>query len=63
MFGGSTPPVATMKKSDMQALRDVLRHVATSRQDIQSEVLRLDDMLRRLLNPKIKEEKNEQQQP
>jgi hypothetical protein len=52
-----------MKKSDIQSLRDVLRHVSTSRQDIQSEVLRLDDMLRRLLNPKIKEEKNEQQQP
>jgi hypothetical protein len=63
MFGGSTPPVATMKKSDIQSLRDVLRHVSTSRQDIQNEVLRLDDMLRRLLNPKIKEDKNDQQQP
>jgi hypothetical protein len=52
-----------MKKSDIQSLRDVLRHVATSRQDIQNEVLRLDDMLRRLLNPKIKEDKNDQQQP
>jgi hypothetical protein len=63
MFGGSTPPVATMKKADIQALRDVLRHVATSRQDIQQEVLRLDDMLGRMLNPKNKEEQNDQQQP
>jgi hypothetical protein len=63
MFGGSTPPVATMKKSDMQALREVLRHISTSRQDIQSEVLRLDDMLARLLNPKNKEEQNDRQQP
>jgi len=63
MFGGSTPPVATMKKSDIQSLRDVLRHVSTSRQDIQNEVLRLDDMLKRLLNPKNKEDKNDQQQP
>jgi len=63
MFGGSTPPVATMKKSDIQSLRDVLRHVSTSRKDIQNEVLRLDDLLRRLLIPKIKEDKNDQQQP
>jgi hypothetical protein len=63
MFGGSIPPVATMKKSDMQALREVLRHISTSRQDIQSEVLRLDDMLARLLNPKNKEEQNDRQQP
>jgi hypothetical protein len=63
MFGGSTPPVATMKKADIQALREVLRHIATSRQDIQSEVLRLDDMLGRMLNPKNKEEQNERQQP
>jgi hypothetical protein len=61
MFGGSTPSVATMKKADIQALRDVLRHVATSRQDIQSEVLRLDDMLGRMLNPKNKEDQNDQQ--
>jgi hypothetical protein len=46
-----------MKKADIQALRDVLRHVATSRQDIQTEVLRLDEMLRQLLNPKPKEDK------
>jgi hypothetical protein len=63
MFGGSTPPVATMKKSDMQALREVLRHISTSRQDIQSEVLRLDDMLAQILKPKNKEEQNDRQQP
>jgi hypothetical protein len=63
MFGGSTPPVATMKKSDIQALRDVLRHVSTSRQDIQSEVLRLDDMLRRLLNPKTQGGNNDKPEP
>jgi hypothetical protein len=44
-------------------LREVLRHISTSRQDIQSEVLRLDDMLARLLNPKNKEEQNDRQQP
>lgn len=52
-----------MKKADIQSLREVLRHISTSRQDIQSEVLRLDDMLGRLLNPKIKEEQNDRQQP
>jgi len=52
-----------MKKADIQALREVLRHIATSRQDIQQEVLRLDDMLGRMLNPKNKEEQNERQQP
>jgi hypothetical protein len=45
-----------MKKADIQALRDVLRHVATSRQDIQTEVLRLDEMLRQLLNPNTNHE-------
>jgi hypothetical protein len=52
-----------MKKADIQALRDVLRHVATSRQDIQTEVLRLDEMLRQLLNPKTQGGNNDKQQP
>lgn len=48
-----------MKKSDIQSLRDVLRHISTSRSDIQNEVLRLDAILEMLLKPK-KEERNEQ---
>lgn len=48
-----------MKKTDIQSLRDVLRHISTSRQDIQNEVLRLDAILEMLLKPK-KEERNEQ---
>ena len=63
MPGGSTPPWATMKKADIQAMRNVLRHVATSRQDIQTEVLRLDEMLRQLLNPKTQGGNNDKHKP
>lgn len=45
----------SITKKDIQALRRVLRHVATSNVDIQHEVLRLDALLERISNtPKEK---------
>lgn len=38
-------------KRDLQALRRVIRHVATSDPEIQAEVLRLDAVLDKALQP------------
>lgn len=41
-----------MKKTDLQALRNVLRYIATADPTIQNEVLRLDALLAAQLQPK-----------
>jgi len=43
-----------MKKADLNALRNVLRYIATSDPEIQNEVLRLDALLAAQLQPKEK---------
>lgn len=50
----STRPLS---KKDIQALRRVIRYIATSDPDIQHEVLRLDAVLERALNDPPKEHK------
>jgi hypothetical protein len=45
-----------MKKTDMEALRNVLRYISTADPTIQAEVLRLDGLLAQQLQPK--KEKN-----
>lgn len=41
-----------MNKKDIQALRKVLRHVATADPALQKEILRLDALLEAELKPK-----------
>lgn len=41
-----------MNKKDIQALRKVLRHIATSDPALQKEILRLDALLETELKPK-----------
>ena len=48
-----------MKKTDMISLRSMLRYISTSRLDVQAEVLRLDEVLARLITPTIKEARND----
>lgn len=48
----STLRPATMKKTDITALRNVLRYISTADPTIQAEVLRLDAILAAQLTPK-----------
>jgi hypothetical protein len=43
-----------MKKTDLQAIRNVFRYVSTADPTIQAEVLRLDALIAQQLQPKEK---------